>query len=131
GTKVDTSANGAVSTVTDTANITVTAVNDAPVLDASKSPVLGSTAEDTAAPVGTGVGFLVSNIINSGGALNNFADVDGPGIGIAIVGVNGANGTWKYTTDNGNNWVAVGTVSDAQALLLKADVNTKLHFQPA
>src|SRR5205823_3632717 len=35
-----------------------------------------------------------------------------------------------YSTDNGANWAAVGTVSPNSALLLAADSATRLYFQP-
>ena len=135
GSKVDTSGGGsssAFSTATDTANIAVNAVNDAPVLDASKSPVIGSVGEDASAPVGISVGNLVSgNVVNLNQAAGNVTDPDNGALtGIAIIGTNSANGNWFYTTDNGNNWIAVGSVSNTSALLLNADVNTKLYFQP-
>src|SRR5262249_55603382 len=53
----------AFSAQSDTASLTVNAVNDAPVLDASRSPALAAVDEDAAAPVGP-VGTLVSNLID-------------------------------------------------------------------
>ena len=51
--------------------------------------------------------------------------------GIAIIGTNSAQRKLVlYETDNGINWIAVGSVSNTSALLLNADVNTKLYFQP-
>ena len=55
GTKVDASVNGgttAFSTATDTANITINPVNDAPVLDATKTPVLTAENQNSGAPSG-------------------------------------------------------------------------------
>ena len=37
----------------------------------------------------------------------------------ADVGTNGT-GTWEYSTDNGNNWSALGSVSTSAALLLRS-----------
>ena len=112
---------------------TIIAANDAPVLDASKSPVIGSIGEDAPAPVGISVGNLVSgNVVSLNPPIaGNVTDPDSGAVtGIAIIGTNSANGNWFYTTDNGNNWVAVGSVSNTSALLLNADVNTKFYFQP-
>jgi VCBS repeat-containing protein len=115
-----------------TITVNVNAVNDAPVLDPSKSPVLAAVAEDAAAPVGA-VGTLVSALIDlfGGGGLDNASDVDSGAVtGIALTGTNSANGTWYYSTDNGVTWTAVGAVSTSSALLLAADSSTRVYFQP-
>ncbi|HJR55402.1 MAG TPA: FG-GAP-like repeat-containing protein [Rhizomicrobium sp.] len=135
GGTANTTMNGgatAFSTATDTAAITVTAVNDAPVLNAAASPALTSVVEDAGAPVGA-VGTLISSLVDfpGGGGLDNVTDVDaGALLGIALTGTDSANGVWHYSTDNGTSWNLVGAVSDATALLLAADANTRLYFQP-
>ncbi|MCB9775988.1 MAG: DUF4347 domain-containing protein [Nitrospiraceae bacterium] len=120
GTKVDASTNGgtmAFSTATDTASITVTAVNDAPVLT-SASPTLTSITEDQT----NNSGDLVSAIVGS-----SITDVDTGAVeGIAITGLTSGNGTWEY--DIGGGWTAVGAVSDATALLLRS--TDSLRFVP-
>ncbi|MEQ1635602.1 MAG: DUF4347 domain-containing protein [Methylococcales bacterium] len=135
GTKVDTSSNGgttAFSTGTDNSAISVTTVNDAPVLDMSKSPALNSIAEDNASPSGA-AGTLVSTLVDfatPGGQLDNVTDADAlSGLGIALTGANNSNGIWFYSTDNGSSWNTVGSVSDTSALLLNADSVTRLYFQ--
>jgi trimeric autotransporter adhesin len=135
GTKVTTASNGgatAFSTTTETANITVSDVNAAPALDSSKSPVLNAQNEDAGAPVGA-VGTLVSALVDfasPAGQVDNVTDADaGASLGIAVTGVNTGNGNWWYSIDNGTNWSALGAVSDANALLLAADANTRLYFQ--
>ncbi len=114
--------------------IEVAAVNDAPVLDAGATPVLAAVNEDAAAPTGP-VGTLISDLVDfAGGAgINNVTDADGITelTGIALTGADGANGTWYYTVDGGDTWDPVGTVSDASALLLAVDPDTRLYFQPA
>ena len=114
GTKVDTSPNGGItafSTATDTADITVTAVNDAPVLTAA-TPSLPTINEDD---IGNG-GIQISTLL--GGSVS---DVDSGALGgIAVTGLVSGNGTWEYSTDGGLTWIAVGTVSDSSALLLRA-----------
>jgi VCBS repeat-containing protein len=125
-TKVDARDGGgstAFSKVTDTASITVTAVNDAPDLgDAELSAVPG----DTASPPGERVVDLFAG---------SFSDVDlGSGFaGIAVTGNGadpGAEGVWEYSSDDGVNWFAIGPVGDdATALALSAD--TLLRFVPA
>ena len=111
-------------------DVTVTPVNDAPVLDAAASPQLASVLEDAGAPSGQ-VGSLVSDLIDAGGTHNNFSDVDGDLPGIAITGVNLQGGSLWYSTDNGATWVDVGAVSDAVPKFLAADATTRLYFRPA
>ncbi|MBK7238075.1 MAG: tandem-95 repeat protein [Sterolibacteriaceae bacterium] len=125
GATADTSTNGgttAFSSATDTAALTVTAVNDAPVL---ADAALGLTvAEDAGAPSGV-VGSLVSAF--TGG----ISDPDG-GVakGIAIVASNESNGTWYYSTNGGSTWTVVGTVNSGSSLLLADNASTRLYFAP-
>ena len=118
GTKVDVSTNGgmtAFSTATETASITVTAVNDAPGMPGVS---LGSTNEDTTKT------WLVANFVSGSW------DVDtGAQKGLAIVGVDDSNGTWQYTL-NGTNWFNIGAVSSSNALLLPADATAAFRFVP-
>lgn len=112
--------------------IEILAVNDAPVLDASRAPSLAAVTEDAAAPSGT-VGTLVSSLVDlasSSGGLDNVSDPDGASLGIALTGTDAADGTWYYSLNGGSSWSAVGAVSDASALLLEANGNTRLYFHP-
>ena len=114
-----------------TLTIIVTAINDAPVLDASKSPVLAPVNEDAGMPVGA-TGTLVSALVDFGGPLANVTDVDsGAQTGIAVIAADIGNGAWFYSIDNGGNWLALGSVSESSARLLAADpASTRLYFQP-
>ncbi|HBJ38105.1 MAG TPA: hypothetical protein DDZ51_25790, partial [Planctomycetaceae bacterium] len=136
GTKVDASTNGnttSFSTATEVASITVTAVNDAPVLDASRTPVLNSVSEHAGPPLGA-VGTLVSSLIDfatPSGQVDNVTDVDaGANTGIAITATNANHGTWWYSIDNGSTWLRVGNASPGSARLLAADANTRIYFEP-
>ena len=126
GTKVASSTNGgttAFSSATDVIDVTVTAVNDAPVL--ADTVLTLTVAEDAGVPSGA-VSSLVSAF--TGG----ISDVDSGAVkGIAITATNETNGTWYYSTNGGTNWTAVGTVSAAQSLLLADNANTRLYFAPA
>jgi VCBS repeat-containing protein len=131
----DTTANGgttAFSTATDTATFDVTPVNDAPVLDAIKTPAGTAVAEDSGLPVGA-VGTLISQLVDlspPAGGLDNVTDVDAsPVTGIAITAADGTHGTWYYSTNNGGAWAALGAVSDISSLLLTP--SARLYFQPA
>jgi VCBS repeat-containing protein len=107
--------------------LTVTGVNDAPVLDATKTPTL-TVDEDAPAPT-SGVGTAISNFIDlvGGGGLDNVTDVDNTVTGIAITGVNTAAGTWYYSA-TGTGWTTITAVSDTNALLLTPDF--RLYFRP-
>ncbi|CCD01952.1 protein of unknown function (plasmid) [Azospirillum baldaniorum] len=128
----DTTANGGLgaggqfSAASATADIAVTAVNDAPVLtDAALT--LPSVAQAAGAPSGA-VGAAVSSLVALG---TNVSDVDSGAVtGIALVGVDTSEGgTWYYSTDGGTSWTAVGTVNDSgNALLLRT--TDRLYYQP-
>ncbi|OQW33699.1 MAG: hypothetical protein A4C66_04015, partial [Nitrospira sp. HN-bin3] len=126
GTKVTTASTGgttAFSSATDTIDVSVTAVNDAPVL--ADTALSLTVTEDAGAPSGA-VGSLVSAF--TGG----ITDVDsGASKGIAITGSNETNGTWYYTTNGGTTWTAVGSVSSASSLLLADNGSTRLYFAPS
>ncbi len=136
GTTVDISTRGgttAFSQASDLAHLTVTDVNDAPVLDASQSPTFGSIPEDAGAPSGP-MGNLVSTLVDLGppfGPLGNVSDADSGAVtGIALVGVNTSQGTLWYSADNGANWVVMGGASDSAAILIPADSMSRLYYQP-
>ena len=111
--------------------ITVTPVNDAPVLDASKSPALTTQSAVSAAPTnGVSAGTLVSQLVGLGSGIANITDPDtGAVTGIALTATDTSQGTWWYTTNGGTTWSQVGTVSNSSALLLAADANTRLYLQ--
>src|SRR5262245_14292453 len=136
GGLASTAANGgttAFSAATDTASLTINPVNDAPVLDNTKNPVLTAENEDAGAPVGA-VGTLVSSLVDftlPAGQVDNVTDVDtGALLGIAVTAADTTNGSWFYSINNGTNWIALGAVTNANARLLAADANTRLYFQP-
>src|SRR6185503_7158828 len=127
----DTTAHGdatAFSIATAFASLNVVGVNDAPVLDPSKSPVLNAINEDAPAPAGL-VGTSVTSLVNI--ALDNVIDVDrGLFLGIAITAADAAKGNWFYSINGGTSWTPLGAVSDASARLLTAGPNDRLYFKP-
>jgi VCBS repeat-containing protein len=103
-----------------TVALTVTAVNDAPVL--TGGAVLAGIPEASANPPGQTVAALFGGV---------FSDADGDTLaGIAISGnpQNADQGVWQYSTDGGTTWLAVGAVSDATALALGA--GARIRFVP-
>jgi|GEM_PF-1648840 len=111
--------------------VSVTAINDAPVLNVAKSPAFTGDYSGNA-PSGA-VGALVSSLVDfatPAGQVDNITEVDtGAALGIAITATDNTNGVWHYSTDAGSTWTAVGEVSTTSALLLAADANTRVYFQ--
>ncbi|HJY77841.1 MAG TPA: DUF4347 domain-containing protein, partial [Burkholderiales bacterium] len=94
--------------------------NAAPVLTGAND--FGSILEDSAANGGT----LVSDLI-----AGHVSDADtGALTGIAVTGVDNANGAWQYSMDGGSTWNAFGSPTTATARLLAADGSTYVRFVP-
>ncbi|SOD90204.1 protein of unknown function [Caenispirillum bisanense] len=102
-----------------TATMTMTAANDAPVLTPG-SPVLTAVGEDAADGTGQTVAALLGATVTDPDA--------GALAGMAITGGTGTVGAWEYSVDGGVSWVAVGTVSDGAALLLRD--TDRVRFTP-
>lgn len=120
--------------ITGSKAVTGTPVNDAPILDASRSPALSAITQDSGAPTGT-VGTLVSSLVDfasPAGQVDNVTDVDsGASLGVAITGADASHGTFYYSTNNGTTWSALGAVSDASARILAANSSDRIYFQPS
>ena len=101
----------------------------APTLITSSSPAFNDIDINSGVPSGA-VGTLVTDLIDSGGSLDNFSDADGDLPAIAIIGTNLNGGTLYYSTNNGSTWSDVGTVSETSARALHADSDTRLAFAP-
>jgi hypothetical protein len=113
--------------------ITGTAVNDAPILDFTKSPTLAAVIEDPGAPSGA-VGILVSSLVDfavPAGQVDNVFDLDsGALLGIAVTAVD-PNLTCSYSLNGGATWTAIGAISSSNARLLAADADNRIYCQPA
>src|SRR5690606_20723710 len=110
---------------TTTVTLSVTPVNDAPVL-ADTDVVLVGVIEDAGQPSGL-VGTLVTDLVGG------ISDVDSDDAkGIAIVGVSDQGTLWVSTNSspNGGVWTEVIGVSESNALLLTANSQTRIYFQP-
>lgn len=114
---------GGAKTATGTVNITVTAVNDAPVLFANSE--MAKISNDVSDPVGSTISDIFAGKCSDVDTGDTFA-------GIAVVG-NPADpvseGVWEFSTDGGDTWVTLGKASDSQAIALSAA--TQLRFVPA
>ena len=115
-------------TVSQTFTVTVVSVMDRPVLDTTASPQLVPVIEDSGVPVGA-IGTRVSDLVNTGGVVGNFSDVDGHLAGIAITAVN-PNGVLWCSFNNGARWDKVVTASDTAPRLLVATSSSRLYFEP-
>ncbi|MEN6449040.1 MAG: peptidylprolyl isomerase [Thermoguttaceae bacterium] len=120
---VATSAQSPVSTASDTATLSVSNVNDAPVLTPA-SPSMGNAAPGVAATIS-----LVGTFIENGTAATGISDVDVGATrgGIALTATTGG-GTWEYSL-NGADFTAIGAVSGSSALLLPKTAT--LRYTPA
>ena len=114
-------------TATDTLNDTsefgpqFVATNIAPVLTGANT--LTSLSEDPVADAGTLVSALIATHTTD----------DGPGgvaSGIAVTGVDNANGAWQYTIDGGTTWADFGSPSGTASRLLSATALTSVRFVP-
>jgi uncharacterized delta-60 repeat protein len=104
--------------------VTVAPVNDAPSLDASASPTLGTVLEGALDPIGITVAELIVD--------GSITDPDGPAVdAIAITGLNTHFGSWQYKLDGVSNWMTIdATLINSQtnelALLLGATARLRL-----
>ena len=111
----------------DTFRVTVTPVNDAPLLDNAGAMTLAAIDEDDVANAGT----RVRDILASAGG-DRIADADfGTLEGVAVTAVDSTYGTWQYTLNNGRTWNAFSAPTAATARLLGSDAGTRVRFVPA
>ena len=107
--------------------------NHAPVLNASKSPVLAPENQNAGAPSGA-VGTLVSTLVDfavPAGQVDNVTDVDaGAKLGIAVTAADTTNGSLVVLDEQRDELVRLGGGGQNNARLLAADANTRLYFQP-
>src|SRR6185369_2685909 len=110
GSKVDASnatSSSPFSGASDTASLTVTSVNDAPVLTDGDTTLPSITEDQT-----TDAGTLVSDLL-----AGKVTDVDaGAQSGIAVTGLSAGNGTWEFSQDGGTTWTTVSGASSSTAL---------------
>lgn len=102
--------------------LSITNLNDAPVLNTALDPTLGTISEDTTPIFGTSVQMLVNNAITDqdAGALK----------GIAVTMASDYWGTWQYTLNAGMSWLPMAGPSHSAALLLPAEAMTQIRFLP-
>lgn len=109
---------------TGTVRVEVQGANDAPVLNDSTAVRLDA--------------IDANDIYNRGVDVETFAfdridEVDSnDSVGIAVIGFSRATtrGDWQYSTDGGESWTAIESVSSSNALHLVADGQTRLRLRP-
>lgn len=94
-------------TVSIASALTLVAVNDSPSLGTTLFAL--SATDERTTTAATAVSVVTTGL--------GFADPDGPGRGIMVIGSSGL-GTWQFSLDSGTSWTAFGTVSPGNALLL-------------
>ena len=112
-----------------TVDVTTTPVNDAPVL---KEPVRTrfETKEDVPwSPTVADVMELVYCVVGTGPCPAVFDPDSDSEQGLAIIGLESADGVWKVSTDGGETSNPVGVVSEESALLVSGE--DVLSFHPA
>jgi len=103
--------------------VTITGVNDAPMLDNSGDMTMTAVDEDN-----TTASDLVSTILASDLA-DPVTDPDAGALeGVAIDAVDDTNGTWEYSL-NGTIWTGFGSIDEDQSLLLASD--DLIRFRPS
>ena len=125
---------------TRTFSVTVKPSNDAPVVLDGATQTLAPVSEDTSAAAITGdtiANLFAGNFSDPNDQVNN-ASITATGgtsadsfwgVAITNLSVNSAQGEWQYSTDGGTTWAAIGSRTDANALLL--DATAKVRFVPA
>ncbi|WP_410695146.1 Ig-like domain-containing protein [Citrobacter freundii] len=125
---------------TRTFSVTVKPSNDAPVVLGGATQTLAPVSEDTSAAAITGdtiANLFAGNFSDPNDQVNN-ASITATGgtsadsfwgVAITNLSVNSAQGEWQYSTDGGATWAAIGSRTDANALLL--DATAKVRFVPA
>ncbi|NGX98659.1 MAG: cadherin-like domain-containing protein, partial [Candidatus Afipia apatlaquensis] len=104
-------------TVAQTETITITGVNDRPILAAGTD--LTTITEDQTTNSGQFVGSFATGISDPD---------DGALKGVAITGYTSQNGHWEYSIDGGSSWTNFATYSSGTGLLLASD--DKVRFVP-
>jgi len=116
---------GGQNTLIRTFTITVTNVNDAPVIDTGTgyTPLLNATLPET-----TSSEVLVSGLLASIPGVTFVSDIDPSAqSGIAVTGVDDTNGTWEYWVPSGS-WSSFSTVDATTARLLPS--TGKVRYTP-
>lgn len=112
------------------ATITITPVNDAPVLDTTDTFKIPAVPGDTTDPAGITIPALIATSVANAGVPITDPDA-GAVLGLAVVGQNTGNGgVFQFSIDSGTTWAPIGTVMPSNTLLLASNAQTKLRFLP-
>ncbi len=110
---------------TATGSITITGVNDAPIVSGSYSFATVESSGSAMTPVS--VESILSSFTLSDADINNAQSVTA----MAIIAADTTVGTWYYTTDNQVTWNALTSVTASTAVHLQRTANEYVKFVPA
>ncbi|MDM8524651.1 right-handed parallel beta-helix repeat-containing protein [Desulfococcaceae bacterium HSG8] len=112
-----------------TVTVTVSPVNDAPILDTTLTPALTAIDEDVDPSENTGT--TVSDILSD----NSITDPDGaPRKAVAVVAADNTNGVWQYSTDSGSSWTDFSDIRSREVYMKEnarlLEGSDKIRFLP-
>lgn len=107
-----------------TVYVTITPVNDAPVLDNGGNMFLTTILMGDTSNVGNKVADIIAS---AGGDRISDADI-GAVEGVAVIGASDAHGTWQYSTAGVQVWSSFPPVFDSSAVLLST--KSRIRFVP-
>ncbi|MCP4344248.1 MAG: PKD domain-containing protein, partial [Desulfobacterales bacterium] len=99
------------------------AINDAPILDTSYSPVLTAISENDTDNNGNSIAEIVVN--------GSVTDADGPAFeAIAVISLDNTNGIWQYSLSNGVSWTNFTSQAHLLDGTLTGDNTHRIRFVP-
>ncbi|MFO1020743.1 MAG: hypothetical protein U0903_08610 [Planctomycetales bacterium] len=132
GGTADTSVHGGSSAFSEAKDYAFVGVKPDP--NVNHAPILNPAGEPKLPPVQEGApnnGGTIAGLIASMGPQGGIKDIDeGAKLGIAIIGADGKNGKWQFSTDDGATWTDLGETGPNKARLLAAADGTRLRFLP-
>lgn len=127
GNKMDQDRDGQKGEATDDVGVDRFFTNNAPTLDNTGVMQLRALRKNAVSTLGLSVKKLLAS---AGGDRITDTDV-GAKEGIAVIGVDDAQGTWQYSTDFGASWQNFSVVSSSASRLLNANRRNRIRFVPA
>jgi hypothetical protein len=118
--------NGTYSTQANSGYVLMLAPNNAPEFNGNDNYIVADNLTVNPAEY---EGARISDVLQQMSDTYSDIDVDTK-FGLAVTGVSNTSGQWQYSTDLGQTWTDIFTVSDDNALLLADDNNTRLRFMP-
>jgi len=118
--------NGTYSTQANSGYVLMLAPNNAPEFNGNDNYIVADNLTVNPAEY---EGARISDVLQQMSDMYSDIDED-TDFGLAVTSVSNTNGQWQYSTDSGQTWTNIFTVSDNNALLLADDNTTRLRFKP-